>query len=71
MSWIYLMGQIIAAKLENTSKQEVALHELPVFSFTMGKTDLSSDLSLMDDIMKKGIFNLKRALFGLVFIQGV
>lgn len=65
------MGQIIAAKLENTSKQEVALHELPVFSFTMGKTDLSSDLSLMDDIMKKGIFNLKRALFGLVFIQGV
>lgn len=25
----------------------------------------------MDDIMKKGIFNLKRALFGLVFFQRV
>ena len=35
------------------------------------KTDLSSKLSPMDDIMKKGIFNLKRALFGLFFFQRV
>lgn len=57
-----LHGKIIATNLEIKillSRKKWLFMNCQHFLLHWGKTDLFSNLSLMDDIMKKGIFSLK------------
>lgn len=57
-----LHGKIIATNLEIKillSSKKWLYRNCQHFLLHWGKTDLFSNLSLMDDIMKKGIFSLK------------